>query len=160
MATVGDVILSDGKFAKASSTETKVAMVAYVGSETDHGYFHGLAIAMTDESDKMDWETAKNTCKNKPVPFSPSEWVLPSKNQWETMFQANGGDHHKYSGLKTALETAGGDQLTMYTYYWTSSEGVLNVLCLEVIYDTATKEGISFKEISYNDHYVRACLAF
>ena len=160
MATVGDVILSDGKFAKASSTETKVAMVAYVGSETDHGYFHGLAIAMTDESDKMDWETAKNTCKNKPVPFSPSEWVLPSKNQWETMFQANGGDHHKYSGLKTALETAGGDQLTMYTYYWTSSEGVFHALCLEVIYDTATKEGISFEEISYNDHYVRACLAF
>ena len=160
MATVGDVILSDGKFAKASSTETKVAMVAYVGKDTDHGYFHGLAIAMTDESDKMDWETAKNTCKNKPVPFSPSEWVLPSKNQWETMFQANGGDHHKYYGLKTALETAGGDQLTMYTYYWTSSEGVFHTLCLEVIYDTATKEGISFEEISYNDHYVRACLAF
>ena len=160
MATVGDVILSDGKFAKASSTGTKVAMVAYVGSETDHGYFHGLAIAMTDESDKMNWETAKNTCKNKPVPFSSSEWVLPSKNQWETMFQANGGDHHKYSGLKTALETAGGDQLTMYTYYWTSSKGVFHVLCLEVIYDTSTKEGISFEEISYNDHYVRACLAF
>ena len=160
MATVGDVILSDGKFALASSTGTKVAMVAYVGSDTDHGYKHGLAIAMTDESGKMDWETAKNTCKSKSVPFSPSEWVLPSKNQWETMFQANGGDHHKYSGLKTALETAGGDQLTMYTYYWTSSEGVFHVLCLEVIYDTATKEGISFKEISNNDHYVRACLAF
>ena len=162
MATVGDVILSDGKFAKASSTGTKVAMVAYVGSETDHGYRHGLAIAMTDESGKMDWETAKNTCKNKntTVPVSSSEWVLPSKNQWETMFQANGGDHHKYSGLKTALETAGGDQLTMYTYYWTSSKGVFHVLCLEVIYDTSTKEGISFEEISYNDHYVRACLAF
>ena len=160
MATIGDVILSDGKFAKASSTGTKVAMVAYVGKDTDHGYFHGLAIAMTDESGKMDWETAKNTCKSKSVPFSPSEWVLPSQNQWETMFQANGGDHHKYSGLKTALETAGGDQLTMDTYYWTSSEGIFNVLCLEVIYDTAAKEGISFKEISNNDHYVRACLAF
>lgn len=162
MATVGDVILSDGKFAKASSTETKVAMVAYVGKDTDHGYFHGLAIAMTDESGKMSWETAKNTCKSKntTVPVSSSEWVLPSQNQWETMFQANGGDRHKYYGLKTALETAGGKQLTMDTYYWTSSKGVFDVLCLEVIYDTATKEGISFKEISYNDHYVRACLAF
>ena len=162
MATVGDVILSDGKFAKASSTGTKVAMVAYVGSDTDHGYFHGLAIAMTDESGKMSWETAKNTCKSKntTVPVSSSEWVLPSQNQWETMFQANGGDRHKYYGLKTALETAGGKQLTMDTYYWTSSKGVFHVLCLEVIYDTATKEGISFKEISYNDHYVRACLAF
>lgn len=162
MATVGDVILSDGKFAKASSTGTKVAMVAYVGKDTDHGYFHGLAIAMTDESGKMSWETAKNTCKSKntTVPVSSSEWVLPSKNQWETMFQANGGERHKYYGLKTVLETAGGDQLTMDTFYWTSSEGVFHVLCLEVIYDTAAKEGISFKESSYSDHYVRACLAF
>ena len=162
MATVGDVILSDGKFAKASSTGTKVAMVAYVGSDTDHGYFHGLAIAMTDdEINKADLSAAKNTCKNKSVPFSPSEWVLPSTDQWETMFQANGGDHHKYYGLKTALETAGGDQLTMYTYYWTSSEDLVNVLCMQVIYDTANKEGISFeRSSSSSDHYVRACLAF
>lgn len=163
MATVGDVILSDGKFAKASSTGTKVAMVAYVGSETDHGYKHGLAIAMTDESGKMNRETAKNTCKNKntTVPVSSSEWVLPSKDQWETMFKANGGNRHKYSGLKTVLETAGGDQLKMYTYYWTSSENLVQVLCMQVIYDTANKEGISFEaSSSSSDHYVRACLAF
>ena len=163
MATVGDVILSDGKFAKASSTGTKVAMVAYVGSDTDHGYFHGLAIAMTDESDKMNRETAKTACNNKnnSVPVSSSEWVLPSKDQWETMFKANGGERHKYSGLKTALETAGGDQLKMYTYYWTSSENLFQVLCMQVIYNTANEEGISFESSSSSsDHYVRACLAF
>ena len=163
MATVGDVILSDGKFAQASSTGTKVAMVAYVGSDTDHGYKHGLAIAMTDESDKMNRETAKTACNNKnnSVPVSSSEWVLPSKDQWETMFKANGGERHKYSGLKTALETAGGDQLKMYTYYWTSSENLFQVLCMQVVYDTATKEGITFEaSSSSSDHYVRACLAF
>ena len=161
MATVGDVILSDGKFAKASSTGTKVAMVAYVGSETDHGYFHGLAIAMTDESDKMDWETAKNTCKNKPVPFSSSEWVLPSKNQWETMFQANGGDRRNYIGLNTALQTVGGNPLKRDTYYWTSSEDLARVFCMQVIYNNVEEEGIAFEgTFSFDDRYVRACLAF
>ena len=164
MATVGDVILSDGKFAKASSTETKVAMVAYVGKDTDHGYFHGLAIAMTDESDeKMNWETAKNTCKNKntTVPVSSSEWVLPSDDQWCAMFQANGGDRRNYIGLNTALQTVGGGQLKRDTYYWTSSEGVGRVICMEVIYNNVEEEGIAFGgSFSSDDRYVRACLAF
>jgi len=77
------------------------------------------------------------------------------------MFQANGGDRHKYIGLKTALETAGGDPLKMNTYYWTSSEGLVGVLCMQVIYNTANEEVISFEEsYSNSDHYVRACLAF
>ena len=163
MATVGDVILSDGKFAKASSTETKVAMVAYVGKDTDHGYFHGLAIAMTDESGKMDWETAKNTCKSKntTVPVSSSEWVLPSKNQWETMFQANGGDRRNYIGLNTALQTVGGNPLKRDTYYWTSSEDLARVFCMQVIYNNVEEEGIAFEgTFSFDDRYVRACLAF
>ena len=164
MATVGDVILSDGKFAKASSTGTKVAMVAYVGSETDHGYFHGLAIAMTDESDKMDWETAKNTCKNKntTVPVSSSEWVLPSKNQWETMFQANGGDHHKYSGLKTALETAGGDPLKEEKIYYTFMEVLDETVSRQMVLDDSIlNKGVVFDFLhNANIYYVRACLAF
>ena len=95
------------------------------------------------------------------VPFSPSEWVLPSDDQWCAMFQANGGDRHKYSGLKTALETAGGNQLKMNTYYWISSENLVQVLCMQVIYNTANEEGISFESSSSSsDHYVRACLAF
>ena len=162
MATVGDVILSDGKFALASSTGTKVAMVAYVGSETDHGYKHGLAIAMTDESgEMMDWETAKNTCNNKSVPFSPSEWVLPSRDQWSAKFQANGGDRRRYIGLNTALQTVGGGPLKRDTYYWTSSEDAARVFCMQVIYNQLNEEGISFEgSFSYSDHYVRACLAF
>jgi hypothetical protein len=69
-------------------------MTASRRAATENGYRHGLAIAMTDESDKMNRETAKNTCKNKSVPFSPSEWVLPSDDQWCAMFQANGGNRH------------------------------------------------------------------
>ena len=164
MATVGDVILSDGKFAKASSTGTKVAMVAYVGKDTDHGYFHGLAIAMTDESGKMDWETAKNTCKSKntTVPVSSSEWVLPSVDQWKTMFQANGGNPYSYTGLNTALETAGGDPLKKEKIYYTFSEVLDETISMQmVLNDGILNNGVTFDLPNKTGiYYVRACLAF
>lgn len=163
MATVGDVILSDGKFAKASSTGTKVAMVAYVGSDTDHGYFHGLAIAMTDdEINKADLSAAKNTCKNKSVPFSPSEWVLPSTDQWETMFKANGGNSSSYTGLNTALQTAGGNPLKEEEIYYTFWEVLGETVSKQmVLYDRILINGVKFDFLSNaNIYYLRACLAF
>ena len=52
MATLGDVILADGKFAVSTTAETKVAMIAYVGSDAcedgDAPFNHGLALAMND----------------------------------------------------------------------------------------------------------------
>lgn len=165
MATVGDVILSDGKFAKASSTGTKVAMVAYVGSDTDHGYFHGLAIAMTDdEINKADLSAAKNTCnnKNQSVPVSSSEWVLPSVDQWKTMFQANGGNPYSYTGLNTALETAGGDPLKKEKIYYTFTKLLGETVSSQmVLYDSIFKNGVEFDSPDHaNIYYLRACLAF
>lgn len=163
MATVGDVILSDGKFAQASSTGTKVAMVAYVGSDTDHGYFHGLAIAMTDdEINKADLSAAKNTCKNKSVPFSPSEWVLPSTDQWETMFKANGGNSSSYTGLNTALQTAGGNPLKEEEIYYTFWEVLGETVSKQmVLYDNFLINGVKFDFLrNANIYYLRACLAF
>ena len=167
MATVGDVILSDGKFAKASSKETKVAMVAYVGSETGHGYFHGLAIAMTDESDEMnkaDLSAAKNTCnnKNQSVPVSHSEWVLPSVVQWKTMFKANGGNDSKYFGLNTALETAGGDPLNKEKIYYTFSKLLDETESIQMVLgDSFPINGVEFGLPDKTGiYYVRACLAF
>lgn len=165
MATVGDVILSDGKFAKASSTETKVAMVAYVGKDTDHGYFHGLAIAMTDdEINNADLSAAKNTCmsKNTTVPVSSSEWVLPRVVQWKTMFQANGGNPYSYTGLNTALETAGGDPLKKEKIYYTFTELLDETVSSQmVLYDSIFKNGVEFDSPDHaNIYYLRACLAF
>ena len=50
MATFGDFILDDGKFAPSSSTGTKVAMIAYVGSDNGESspFNHGLALALSD----------------------------------------------------------------------------------------------------------------
>ena len=60
MATIGDVILSDGKFAARTSTGTNVAMIAYLGSETGEAapYNHGLALALSNASTGCNWSTS------------------------------------------------------------------------------------------------------
>lgn len=59
MATLGDMILDDGTFAASSSAGTKVAMIAYVGSDAceagDAPYNHGLALALSDASTDAKW---------------------------------------------------------------------------------------------------------
>ena len=59
MATLGDMILDDGTFAASSSAGTKVAMIAYVGSDAceagDAPYNHGLALALSDASTYAKW---------------------------------------------------------------------------------------------------------
>ena len=55
MATLGDVILSDGKFAAPSSTGTKVAKIAYLGNDAETNYNHGLALALEDVSGTKTW---------------------------------------------------------------------------------------------------------
>ena len=66
MATIGDVILTDGTFAVPSSTEAKAAMIAYIGNDADASdgsdpdKWHGLAIALTDANsgNTCTWGTA------------------------------------------------------------------------------------------------------
>lgn len=69
MGTVGDVILSDGTFAKAG-TSGAVAKICYIGNDaetsvTNTTYKHGLALAMSDgrSGSKVQWDNAHvNTC--------------------------------------------------------------------------------------------------
>ena len=66
MATFGDFILSDGKFAPSSSTGTKVAKIAYVGSDNGEAapYNHGLALALSDASGTYKWSTSTSSTVN------------------------------------------------------------------------------------------------
>ena len=109
-AALGEIVGSDGRaYAVADKDNlptfvTAVAMIAYVGSETDHPtYKHGLAIALADESGEMNWSLAKSACGRKAA-FNDATWLLPSQNQWKTMFRANGGNEESYTGLKPPLE--------------------------------------------------------
>lgn len=111
----------DSKDAAEAAGTTAVAMIAYVGSGTDHAtYTHGLAIALADES-SSNWSTAKSTCEGKTA-VSGATWLLPSQNQWKAMFGANGGNEGSYSGLNTALANAGGTALQGSNGLWTSTD--------------------------------------
>jgi len=129
-ADLGKIAGADGNIyntkaaAEAAYTQA-VAMIAYVGSETDHAtYKHGLAIALSDEG-TMNWSTAKSTCEAKNIStcVANASWMLPSHNQWKAMFKANGGSDASCAGLNTALATAGGDSSKFQPdRYWSSTE--------------------------------------
>lgn len=66
MATLGDVILSDGKFGVAG-TAGQLAKIAYLGNdaETNTDYNHGLALALEDVSGTKAWcDQTSVTCLN------------------------------------------------------------------------------------------------
>ena len=129
MATIGDVILSDGKFAARSSTGTKVAMIAYVGSETDHAtYKHGLALALSDEG-AMNWSTATGAsgaaAHTPAAPTTTSSWQLPSRDQWNKMIDACKnvlGTNNNYLDLRGGFNGISGASNLQSADYWSSTE--------------------------------------
>lgn len=102
MATIGDVILSDGKFAARSSTGTKVAMIAYLGSETGEAApcNHGLALALSDEN-------SGNTCKWSTSKTKVHTYNTTNSNNFtsESGLQYNDATHNSdtYPAFKAAI---------------------------------------------------------
>ena len=168
-ADLGKIAGADGNIyntkaaAEAAYTQA-VAMIAYVGSETDNAaYKHGLAIALNDEG-KMNWSTAKSTCEGKSA-VANAAWLLPSKNQWNAMFKAFGGNEESYTGLNTALATAGGDSSKLQETdwdsnwgYWSSTPSSKDYACRVDLYDGAAHWGVG--AMWWNVPRARACLAF
>lgn len=150
---VGQVIGSDGKNYAADATlpdgVTKVAMIAYVSGS------NGLAIALADEG-RLNWATAKSTCEAKTPAFTGSTWKLPSQEEWKQMFSANGGDEGSYTGLNTAITTAGGTALQKSCYWSSTEHGEVNAYYVYLFSGNAYFSNAS-KGI---DYLVRACLAF
>ena len=166
-ADLGKVVGADGiiygtKAAAEAAATQAVAMIAYVGSETDHDtYKHGLAIALDEEGSKMNWYKAISTCwaKNASTTIlsASASRMLPSQNQW---LKAFGDNDASWAGLQIALATAGGDssKLQEHENYWSSTP------CDE---GTAMDVGLSdnggtswYRSNMDNEYRVRACLAF
>jgi hypothetical protein len=155
-SAVGEIVGSDGLAYYASdknnlpSGVTAVAMVAYKNGN------NGLAIALADEG-RISWHDATSTCEGKTAIGSYS-WKFPSQAEWQQMFSANGGDASSYSGLNSAIRTAGGTALEEDEYYWSSTvsgrEGYA--------YRVHLKDGSASWIEQYRGwtEYVRACLAF
>ena len=157
MATIGDVILSDGKFAARSSTGSNVAMIAYLGSSTGvDGYTHGLALALADESSKMNWSTAtgaSGAAAHTPAAPSPmtSSWMLPGRDQWNKMITAAGG----YDALRDGFSGIAGASNLQSGDYWSSTE--YNSISARY-YDFDSGDWVIGKKD--RECQVRACLAF
>jgi hypothetical protein len=170
-ATAGDVgklICTDGHIhtynADAACTKSRVAMIAYVGSETGvAGYTHGLALALTDESSSgMYWNDAKTACTNKntSATVESASWMLPSKDQWNKMIDACKnvlGTNNDSQDLRDGFISVHGSNLESQDY-WSSTE-----------YDYSNEAWMF--NFGYNSWYdypkdesayplVRACLAF
>ena len=172
MATVGDVVLSTGKFAAANTTSgTPVAMILFIGSDTDtdenndlnYNYHkHGLALALADEtggsgdySDEFEWEPAKNKCRSKTT-VPDATWMLPSKTQMEKMITGAGG---------SIADLANKANLKQFRY-WTSTINTAQssstpwVIQNEWNTDSEAYEWKWGWNDVYEDILVRACLAF
>ena len=157
MATLGDVILSDGKFAAPSSTGTKVAMIAYLGSSTGvEGYTHGLALALSDESTSgKAWLPAAAACSDKNIyaAVTSASWRLPSKDQWDNMINAVGG----YGALRDGFSGIAGASNLKSDRYWSSTESGSGSA---KSYDFGGGGGYWSDDNKSYDNRVRACLAF
>lgn len=158
----GKVIGYDGKIyankdgAEAVSTGNAAAVIVYMGSDTKDATFkNGLAIALADEAES-NWSTAISTCGVKTA-ITGAKWCLPSQEQWKQMFKANGGNEGKYTGLNTAITTAGGTTLDE-NFYWSSSEVEGGDNAKTVLLSSGSASWLNGgKDYSRR---VRACLAF
>ena len=158
---LGKVLCTDGSiYEKVSAAEaagkTAAAVIVYV-DETNK---KGLAIALADEG-SMNWSTAKSTCEGKTA-ITGAKWCLPSQDQWEQMFYANGGNTTSSDGLNTTINNAGGtilkENATKATY-WSSSENSPGVsACTVVLISDIVGWGNGSEDNV--DVRVRACLAF
>ena len=146
--SVGQLIGSDGKNYDADATlpsgVTAVAKICYVSGS------NGLALALTDEENKMVWSTAKETCAAHTPAFTGGTWKLATKDEWDNMISTAGS----YDELRDGFSSVGGTNM-QHDYYWSSTEvGSDDAWCYRF------NEGV-WRDYGKNDAvYVRACLAF
>ncbi len=157
---LGKVIGLDGKIYEnaASATSfgtTAVAMIGYVGDESD--CTHGVAVALDDENGKakMELSAATAACAAKDA-VPGGTWRLPSRKDWQYLF-IGCGSNWTYtaspsgsidcSGLQSALNAAGGILMTD------------RYICEEGARVDFTDASASFG-LTSNPWYVRAVLAF
>ena len=166
MATLGDVILSDGKFAARTSTAGNKAMIAYLGSSTGvDGYTHGLALALSDVGMGA-WEAAKTYCSttmNSSTPVTGATWLLASKDQWDNMISACKnvlGTKNNYQDLRDGfsdISDASNLKSDENARYWSSTEFDADATCAWYFnFDS----GSWYNNLKEKNYWIRACLAF
>ena len=163
LATVGDVILSTGKCAKAG-TGSPVAMIAYLGNGSD--CTNGLAIQLNASHVEKNWNDAK-TYASGLTAVPGGTWRLPSKADWQNMFvgcakSGDAGASDNMNPIAGFREKIGATGITWQSYaYWSSTGSgsyAWNV-------DVALSGSYAYARFNENvptstPFYVLACLAF
>ena len=170
---IGSVVTTDGNVyatvaAATAASKIPVAMIAYVGTESDCA--HGLAIALADESGTKKYEAAGTACIGK-IAVIGGTWRLPSIKDWQYMFIGCGASGSysdnpspmSYSGLTSKLTTVQGDALqgdaSQVGGYWSSTEStVFATHALVVVLDGSNAN--FYAESKDTLCQVRACLVF
>ena len=167
-ADKGKLICTDGHIhangEDAACTKARVAKIIYVGSSTDNTtYTHGLALALEDvSSNELSWDnsdyynssktaaewcSAWNTSKN----VTSASWMLPSKDQWNTMISAAGGTTSLRDGFSSIT---GASNLTKDTYWSSTESESTKAWCY------GFNNGDWYSSWKNFGNRVRACLAF
>jgi len=157
---IGQLVGADGNIYPNADIATAfgtsgVAMIGYVGDESD--CTHGVAVALDDENGKakMELSAATAACAAKDA-VPDGTWRLPSRKDWQYLFIGCGSSWTytdspsgsiDCSGLQSALDNAGG--ILMSDRY----------ICEEGARVDFTETSASFGFTS-NPWYVRAVLAF
>ena len=126
---LGKVIAADGRIydTTADATNAGARPLAVIARKHQFGVnaYQYTAIAISDESSRLNWNDAKNACKNKTTKFDGVEcgWMFPTKADWEDLFKANGGKVNSGKRLNALITKAGGNDLRTYNNggkYWTA----------------------------------------
>lgn len=157
---IGKLVGADGNIYPNADIATAfgtsgVAMIGYVGNESD--CTHGVAVALDDENGKakMELSAATAACAAKDA-VPGGTWRLPSRKDWQYLFIGCGSSWTytdspsgsiDCSGLQSALDAAGGIQMSD------------RYICAEGARVDFTETTASFGFTS-NPWYVRAVLAF
>lgn len=157
---IGQLIGADGNIYPNADIATAfgtsgVAMIGYVGDESD--CTHGVAVALDDENGKakMELSAATAACAAKDA-VPDGTWRLPSRKDWQYLFIGCGSTWTytdspsgsiDCSGLQSALDRVGGTLMSD------------RYICTEGARVDFTETSASFGFTS-NPWYVRAVLAF
>ena len=153
-----DGIIYDNIAAAESAGTVAQGLIVYVGSNTgNENYNHGLALALNDENSNTQGG-AINACnaKNTSTPIVDALWILPSQGQWNTMFNAAGGDWK----LRDCFSSAGGNNMVKDGEYWSSSgDSEWVIYWMFTAYDWEGTWGDIQPYYNYSCN-VRACIVF
>ncbi|MBQ8990371.1 MAG: hypothetical protein IJ067_11840 [Prevotella sp.] len=174
-SVLGEIVGTDGKAYAVADRDNLPGGVSAAGMVAYKDGTHGLAIALKDESSTMRWDEAigkSSTMKwymgngksgaaaHKPAVHGQT-WKLPSKDEWEQMFKANGGSETHYTGLNTAISNAGGTPLRdKEDDYWSSTERIPGYAYSVNIFEEDGAEALIDFNSEEDMYYVRACFAF